>query len=137
MVAKPAGGGDSSDTGTQSLSGSVGRVGISFGGHGTTIAWAPIFVEQHGIVNALAIGIACATFGLVLGGVIGGPIAQWLISCYDLKTSELYTDITVGIKQDQQLVRIDYNTMLYSLLVLGVTIGLGFQISTVINQYSD
>lgn len=111
------------------LAGSVSLLG----GHGTTIAWAPIFVEQHSIVNALEIGIACATFGLVLGGVIGGPIAQWLISRYDLKTSEPYTDITVGIKQDQQLVKIDYNTMLYSLLVLGVTIGLGFQISTVIN----
>lgn len=67
------------------LAGSVSLLG----GHGTTIAWAPIFVEQHGIVNALEIGIACATFGLVLGGVIGGPIAQWLTSRYDLKTSDL------------------------------------------------
>ena len=42
-----------------------GSVSLS-GGHGTAIAWSPIFKEQYGIENAIEIGIACATFGLVL-----------------------------------------------------------------------
>jgi ESS family glutamate:Na+ symporter len=57
------------------LSGSV-----SSGGHGTAIAWSPMFVSDYGITNAVEIGIACATFGLVLGGIVGGPIANYLIT---------------------------------------------------------
>ena len=36
------------------------------GGHGTTIAWAPTFVEKFQLESAMEIGIAAATFGLVL-----------------------------------------------------------------------
>ena len=51
-----------------------GSIALS-GGHGTAIAWAPSFVSDYAVHNAMEIGIACATFGLVLGGIIGGPIA--------------------------------------------------------------
>jgi len=61
-----------------------GSVSLS-GGHGTAIAWAPTFINEYGVSNAMEIGIACATFGLVLGGVAGGPIANYLIKKYDLK----------------------------------------------------
>jgi ESS family glutamate:Na+ symporter len=49
------------------------------GGHGTTIAWAPQFASEHGVANALEIGIAAATFGLILASASGGPIARFLI----------------------------------------------------------
>jgi ESS family glutamate:Na+ symporter len=58
----------------------VGVLGSSVslsGGHGTAIAWAPIFAQEYGIENAMEIGIACATFGLILGGICGGPIASF------------------------------------------------------------
>lgn len=48
------------------------------GGHGTAIAWGDVAV-QAGLENAKEIGIAFATFGLVAGGLIGGPIAERLI----------------------------------------------------------
>ena len=48
-----------------------GSVSLS-GGHGTAIAWAPRFVEEYGVANAMELGVACATFGLILGGLIGG-----------------------------------------------------------------
>ena len=52
---------------------------ISFaGGHGTAIAWGAE-AEAAGLAGASEIGIAFATFGLVAGGVLGGPIARWLI----------------------------------------------------------
>ncbi|MFM8604020.1 MAG: sodium/glutamate symporter [Cyanobium sp.] len=38
----------------------VGTVSL-IGGHGTTIAWAPQFASQHGVTNAVEIGIAAAT----------------------------------------------------------------------------
>ena len=49
------------------------------GGHGTGAAWSAVFAEQHGLKSATEIALACATFGLILGGVIGGPVAQFLI----------------------------------------------------------
>jgi ESS family glutamate:Na+ symporter len=56
----------------------VGTVSL-IGGHGTTIAWAPQFASEHGVSNALEIGIAAATFGLILASASGGPIARFLI----------------------------------------------------------
>ena len=55
----------------------VGLLGGSvslLGGHGTSIAWAPTFAQKHGIPNASEIGIACATLGLVISSLMGGPI---------------------------------------------------------------
>ena len=54
------------------------------GGHGTTIAWAPIITQRFGITNALEVGIATATLGLVIASVVGGPIAGFLIRRHHL-----------------------------------------------------
>lgn len=50
------------------------------GGHGTGAAWSKLFVEQYHFQNATEVAIACATFGLVLGGLIGGPVARYLVN---------------------------------------------------------
>ena len=55
------------------------------GGHGTTIAWAPQIASEEGVSNALEIGIAAATFGLILASASGGPIARFLIRRYRLQ----------------------------------------------------
>ena len=49
------------------------------GGHGTAIAWAPDIAEG-GISNALEIGVAAATLGLVVASLVGGPIAKFLLA---------------------------------------------------------
>ena len=49
------------------------------GGHGTGAAWGKTFVENYGFMSASEVAMACATFGLVLGGLIGGPVARYLI----------------------------------------------------------
>ena len=46
------------------------------GGHGTGAAWSKLFIERYGFENATEVAMACATFGLVLGGLIGGPVAR-------------------------------------------------------------
>ena len=38
------------------------------GGHGTGAAWSKLFIERYGFENATEVAMACATFGLVLGG---------------------------------------------------------------------
>ncbi|MDO4998247.1 MAG: sodium/glutamate symporter [Neisseria sp.] len=50
------------------------------GGHGTAGAWGPTFEEKFGLSGATALGMAAATYGLVSGGLIGGPIARRLIN---------------------------------------------------------
>ncbi|WP_159651285.1 sodium/glutamate symporter [Vibrio atypicus] len=49
------------------------------GGHGTGAAWSQTFSETYGISNTLEIAMASATFGLIIGGIIGSPVAQKLI----------------------------------------------------------
>jgi len=55
------------------------------GGHGTTIAWAPVIAETRGVANAMEIGVVCATMGLVLASLAGGPVARLLIQRYGSK----------------------------------------------------
>jgi ESS family glutamate:Na+ symporter len=56
----------------------AGSIALS-GGHGTSVAWGKVFSEQYGIASATEVALACATFGLVLGGLVGGPVAKVLL----------------------------------------------------------
>jgi glutamate:Na+ symporter, ESS family len=60
----------------------VGLLGGSItltGGHGTGGAYATRFGETMNLQGAMELTMACATAGLVLGGVLGGPLAAFLI----------------------------------------------------------
>ncbi len=112
----------------------VGLLGGSvslLGGHGTAIAWAPRFAESHGISNALEIGIACATFGLVLASLMGGPIARILIRRHRLKTPQAASSSSAssaaveGATPDAGLEPVTYFTLLGTLFWLNVSLGLG------------
>ena len=49
------------------------------GGHGTGAAWGQRFADTFGVPAAPGIALAAATFGLVMGGWIGGPVAERLV----------------------------------------------------------
>ncbi|MGL2560119.1 sodium/glutamate symporter [Helicobacter pylori] len=67
------------------LGGSIALVG----GHGTSAAWANFFTQPpYHFSSSLEVGMACATFGLVSGGIIGGPVAKYLISKYKLEPKD-------------------------------------------------
>ncbi|MEZ8123839.1 sodium/glutamate symporter [Vibrio splendidus] len=81
------------------LSGSISLIG----GHGTAIAWAPKVAEEFGLESAMEIGIASATFGLILASLMGGPIAKFLIKRHNLKpTEEQSGSIDSNAKKQQQ-----------------------------------
>jgi ESS family glutamate:Na+ symporter len=61
------------------------------GGHGTAIAWGTL-ADEAGLKGAADIGLAFATFGLVAGGIFGGPIAEFLIKRHNLKPVETTPD---------------------------------------------
>jgi len=49
------------------------------GGHGTGAAWGQKFAESFGLAAAPGMALAAATFGLMMGGIVGGPVAHRLI----------------------------------------------------------
>lgn len=50
------------------------------GGHGTVGGWADDFLKgDNPMIGVKEIGMACATFGLIMGGVLGGPLAGRLL----------------------------------------------------------
>jgi ESS family glutamate:Na+ symporter len=56
------------------------------GGHGTGAAFGKLMEEQFAFGGAVTLAMAAATFGLVSGGLIGGPVATALITRNRLKT---------------------------------------------------
>jgi ESS family glutamate:Na+ symporter len=101
-----------------------GSVSLS-GGHGTAIAWAPIFATNHGMDGAMEVGIAVATFGLVAGGLVGGPLAQALIKRHGIQSSH-DAHLTVGVDRDREpYIKILYDNILRSILMVAVAGGIG------------
>lgn len=56
------------------------------GGHGTSGAFGPLF-ESFGATGATTVAMASATFGLVMGSLIGGPVARRRINMYKLHST--------------------------------------------------
>jgi ESS family glutamate:Na+ symporter len=99
--------------------------GVSLiGGHGTTVAWAPMLAEQFDLPNAMEIGIACATFGLILASLMGGPMARFLINRYQL-TPETIETSDVGIDETGPAAIITHLDYLDALLAIHLTIIVG------------
>ncbi|MEP4078450.1 sodium/glutamate symporter [Haloferula sp.] len=94
------------------------------GGHGTAIAWTPTFRDEYGVANASEIGIACATFGLVLASVMGGPIARILINRNKLEP-KVVSQPDVGIVHEQSHAQINTYSFLNAWLILNVSLTLG------------
>lgn len=68
------------------------------GGHGTAGAWGTILESRYNIEGAITLGMASATFGLVLGGLIGGPVAKFLIERHQLATAK---DLQTSIQENK------------------------------------
>jgi len=64
------------------LAGSITLVG----GHGTGAAYAAAFADSNNIQDVMALAMMAATIGLVMGGIVGGPVAERLIRRHQLKT---------------------------------------------------
>ncbi|WP_250674830.1 sodium/glutamate symporter [Paraclostridium ghonii] len=54
------------------------------GGHAAAASFGET-VEGLGVNGAVTIGMAAATFGVMCGGIVGGPVSRYLIDKYNLK----------------------------------------------------
>ncbi len=69
------------------------------GGHGTAGAFAPIF-EDLGASGAVTVAMASATFGLIAGSMIGGPLGKRLVEKNDLRSTDTERIIIVDSSQE-------------------------------------
>ena len=103
----------------------VGSVSL-VGGVGTALAWSPTFVENFNIANALEIGVAANTVGLIAACLVGGPIARYLIIKHKIETpQEDSLDIGVAHDKDQNTM-VDSYALLWGWLWLNVAIMIGY-----------
>ena len=83
------------------------KVGLStgsipmIGGHGTAGAFGPI-LEDFGLKGATTLCTAAATYGLVAGSLMGGPIGQRLIKKYNLLEKDENSDATTLLEEERK-----------------------------------
>ncbi|MBC5782504.1 sodium/glutamate symporter [Ramlibacter sp. USB13] len=56
------------------------------GGHGTGAAYAARFADGHNLQSVMDLSMTVATLGLIIGGIIAGPVAQYLIGRDSLRS---------------------------------------------------
>jgi glutamate:Na+ symporter, ESS family len=104
------------------------------GGHGTVLAWGPIIAEKFAVPSASAIGAAAATFGLIAGGVLGGPLGHRLITRHRLSGRDAEA-LTVGVSYDQEtLPKLDVNGVLTTLLVIAIAIAVSDELNDLLEM---
>ncbi|MFP0195027.1 sodium/glutamate symporter [Pseudomonas sp. PHC1] len=107
------------------------------GGHGTGAAWGSVFSEKYGLASASELAIASATFGLVLGGLIGGPVARLLIK--NVKTPGIGQGeqrLPKGFEQPNQERQITAFTFIETLALLAISLQAGTFLSSYIQGTS-
>lgn len=103
----------------------AGSVTLS-GGHGTGAAWGAVFSEKYGVASASELAIASATFGLVLGGLIGGPVARLLIKRVQVPGVELaQPPQPKGFEQPNQERMITSFSFIETLALLAISLQIG------------
>ncbi|MCF5548432.1 sodium/glutamate symporter [Pseudomonas salomonii] len=103
----------------------AGSVTLS-GGHGTGAAWGAVFSEKYGVASASELAIASATFGLVLGGLIGGPVARLLIKRVQVPGVELaLPPQPKGFEQPNQERMITSFSFIETLALLAISLQIG------------
>ena len=102
------------------------------GGHGTSGAFGPMLEQDFGVVGAATVSISVATFGLIIGGIIGGPVAKRRIRKHDLtpenaeQETEEYGDRTEKPHTPEEFMR--------AFFILFVAAGIGSVISSLIQK---
>lgn len=71
------------------------------GGHGTAGAFGPV-LEDLGITGATTLCTAAATFGLIAGSLMGGPLGRRLILKHDLLKTAVQADDTPLVEEEKK-----------------------------------
>ena len=101
------------------------------GGHGTSAAFAPT-VEALGITGATTVAVAAATFGLVAGSMMGGPVANRLIIKNDLMNKKRSTEkVDEAMVEDKKSI-LDGDKIAMAFFQILIAMGIGTYVSNLI-----
>lgn len=91
------------------------------GGPGTSAAFGPT-LEEIGIANATLVALSASTFGLVMGSLIGGPIANFLMKKKKMKPSKetVESELNIGGDTDELGEKSLMNSTMYLLFAMGL-----------------
>lgn len=99
------------------------------GGHGTSGAFGP-YLEERGVTGATVVAVASATYGLVAGCMIGGPIAKRLMEKFNLKC----TDDSKKQTADSEEEKVTESSIFRATCLIGIAMGLGATITPIVKQ---
>ena len=102
------------------LAGSITMVG----GHGTGATFAGNFGGSHNLQAAMELAMAAATFGLVCGGLIGGPVAKRLIEKYRLEAAAEEGIGQLDVEENNE-VDLTPNLLLETMLIVAIPMAFG------------
>jgi ESS family glutamate:Na+ symporter len=95
------------------------------GGHGTAITWGQLFEEHFGLANASTLGMTFATAGLITGGLVGGPVAAYLIRRHQLVPNHADPELPHIEINQQTTYLIELNSLLTAVLLIALCFALG------------
>ena len=98
------------------------------GGHGTAGAFGPV-LEDFGVKGASTLCTAAATFGLIAGSIMGGPVGKRLIEKKNLLKTAIPEDNSLLIEEERKHER---HTIMYPAAVFQLIIAMG--IGTIISK---
>ena len=100
------------------------------GGHGTAGAFGPV-LEDFDVKGATTICTAAATFGLIAGSLIGGPIGKRLIDRKKLLDTAVAEDDSILVEDEKKHER---HTNMYAAAVFQLIIAVGTIISELLTK---
>lgn len=103
------------------------------GGHGTSAAIAPL-VEKMGVSGAQTVAIAAATFGLVAGSSLGGPISRFMIKQRNIKIISQKGNIEEN-STDLKSTLLNGDNFAKAFFIILISMFIGSYLSDFINQY--
>ncbi|QQD12095.1 sodium/glutamate symporter [Sphingobacterium sp. UDSM-2020] len=98
------------------------------GGHGTGAAWAQNLTDIFQINGAMELAMACATYGLVMGGLIGGPVAKVLLKKKNIQPTKNIQERGAPIEMFENPDsnrRINVRNMIETLTMFAICLALG------------
>ena len=105
------------------------------GGHGYSLAFGKT-LESLGIENACNVGFASATLGLIMGGIVGGPVAKFLIEKHHLKSSNVHkTNKSSVIKNNTSILNTNDTSFFEQILIVLASMSIGSTLANIINIY--
>ena len=110
----------------------VGSIPLT-GGHGTAGAFGAT-IRDLGVVGADTAGIAAATFGLVMGCLIGGPVARRLMIAHNLKGEDSKAE-DKDLKAETS--EITEDKILYAVVAISVAMGIGAYIPPFVKEHTQ